>query len=261
MKKLLSALLLATCIFGLTACGSEEAAITYDEQSVQMLSQTIYDLASSEYDAAMMEEIRGYDEYEWSQLEAMWRSQIGLKINGETVIGAINSWQSSADAIGSAEGIGDITIRTEKENIIAVVPIKGSEHDAEMEIVYDSRLAVESVTLGVDYSFSELMGTAALNTLLGMGTVFSVLILISLIISCFVFIPKLQAALTKKPSKEEVKTSAVDNTIAQIIEKEELVDDTELIAVIAAAIAASEGAVSADGFVVRSIKRANRRTR
>ena len=89
-----------------------------------------------------------------------------------------------------------------------------------------------------------------------MGTVFVVLILISLIISCFGFIPKLQAKLTGKPKKEEIKTAAVDNTIAQIIEKEELSDDLELVAVISAAIAASEGAASTDGFVVRSIRRA-----
>ena len=38
---------------------------------------------------------------------------------------------------------------------------------------------------------------------------------------------------------------------------EELSDDLELVAVIAAAIAASEGAASTDGFVVRSIKRAS----
>ena len=59
-----------------------------------------------------------------------------------------------------------------------------------------------------------------------------------------------------KKSKAEEKAEAVDNTIAQIIEKEELSDDLELVAVIAAAIAASEGAASTDGFVVRSIKRA-----
>lgn len=38
---------------------------------------------------------------------------------------------------------------------------------------------------------------------------------------------------------------------------EDLTDDYELVAVIAAAIAASEGAASTDGFVVRSIRRAN----
>ena len=114
----------------------------------------------------------------------------------------------------------------------------------------------ESVSLNPSSSMGELIGNAALNTLIGMGTVFIVLILISLIISCFNFIPKIQAKFAKRPKKEEVKSAAVDNTIAQIIEKEELSDDLELVAVIAAAIAASEGASSTDGFVVRSIKRA-----
>ena len=43
--------------------------------------------------------------------------------------------------------------------------------------------------------------------------------------------------------------------VAQIAANEEAQDDTELIAVIAAAIAASEGASSSDGYVVRSIRR------
>ena len=47
----------------------------------------------------------------------------------------------------------------------------------------------------------------------------------------------------------------MDKAIAQIVENEELSDDLELVAVISAAIAASEGAASTDGFVVRSIRR------
>ena len=51
----------------------------------------------------------------------------------------------------------------------------------------------------------------------------------------------------------------MDNTIAQIVQKEEeeLVDDLELAAVIAAAVAAYTG-TSADGFVVRSIRKSNK---
>lgn len=102
------------------------------------------------------------------------------------------------------------------------------------------------------------MEKAALNTLLGMGTVFMVLILIMLIIMAFGIIPKIEKSIAGKKAKKNVSTDkAVDNTIAQIVEKEELSDDTELVAVIAAAIAASQGAAGTDGFVVRSIKRAN----
>ena len=42
---------------------------------------------------------------------------------------------------------------------------------------------------------------------------------------------------------------------------EDVTDDDELVAVIAAAIAASEGKTSTDGFVVRSIRKINRRKR
>ena len=50
---------------------------------------------------------------------------------------------------------------------------------------------------------------------------------------------------------------AANNAVAQIVENETVQeeDDLELIAVIAAAIAASEGASSTDGYVVRSIRR------
>ena len=57
-----------------------------------------------------------------------------------------------------------------------------------------------------------------------------------------------------KASKED-SASSVDNAIAQIVTKEENeADDLELIAVITAAIAASEG-TSSDGLVVRSIRK------
>ena len=65
---------------------------------------------------------------------------------------------------------------------------------------------------------------------------------------------------TNSGKKEETKIESIDNTIAQIVEKEEdVTDDLELVAVIAAAIAASEGQTSTDGFVVRSIRKVNRR--
>ena len=116
---------------------------------------------------------------------------------------------------------------------------------------------LSSLSVNVNYTFGELMKNAALNTVLGMGTVFVILILISLIISCFSLIPKIEAAFKKKEPAKEEKKDVVD----QIIEKEELADDSELVAVISAAIAAYEadnGSASSDGFVVRSIRKVNK---
>ena len=92
----------------------------------------------------------------------------------------------------------------------------------------------------------DIMKNAAMNTLMGMGTVFLVLILISVIIYGFSFIGKMQ----NKASAEEVKQEPV----GPAAEEEDLCDDLELVAVIAAAIAAYED-VPADSFVVRSIRR------
>ena len=100
---------------------------------------------------------------------------------------------------------------------------------------------------------------AGINTVICLAVVFAVLIFISFLISLFKYIPKLEAALSKKDKKTELAENAVVNTVSQIEvkeEEEELSDDLELVAVITAAIAASAG-TSTDGFVVRSIRRSN----
>lgn len=100
----------------------------------------------------------------------------------------------------------------------------------------------------------EVMSKALMNTAMGISIVFVVLIMISLIIMLFNFIPKIQAAFEKKGSKSnEVKESKPE--VAPVVAAAPKADNSgELIAVIAAAIAASTGA-STDSFVVRSIKR------
>ena len=96
----------------------------------------------------------------------------------------------------------------------------------------------------------EILTKAGLNTLLGMGTVFAVLIFLALIISTLKYIPMLLEGMSKK--SEEV-PAAKETAVEEVAVVEET-DDLELIAVITAAIAAQEG-TSTDGFVVRSIKR------
>ena len=49
----------------------------------------------------------------------------------------------------------------------------------------------------------QVFTTALLNTLIGMGTVFIVLIFISLIISFFKFVPELEKKLKKREEKKE----------------------------------------------------------
>lgn len=107
-------------------------------------------------------------------------------------------------------------------------------------------------------ALGEIFRVALIDTILGMGTVFVVLIFISLIISCFGPVSKKIESFTNKGKKEEedVKQEVAPSK-QEVIEEEELVDDLELVAVITAAIAAYDE-VGTDGFIVRSIKRSNR---
>ena len=113
---------------------------------------------------------------------------------------------------------------------------------------------MQSVALDPKYSTGEILKKAGMNTILGMGTVFIVLIFISLVIYCFNFIPG-----NRTPKEEEKKRPAPKprpaKKAASKAAKENLVDDKELVAAITAAICAYNG-TSPEGFVVRSIRRA-----
>lgn len=126
--------------------------------------------------------------------------------------------------------------------------------DAVVTLIINDQGSLSSITVNVERSMGELMLNAALNTLMGMGTVFIILILISLLIGCFKFIPQIQEKFSKK-NKQPAAAPAAAPVVAAPVEEEEETSDEELIAVIAAAIAASEGSTSTDGFVVRSIRR------
>lgn len=102
---------------------------------------------------------------------------------------------------------------------------------------------------------ADLIKTALLNTVIGMGIVFCVLILISFLIFMFGYVSKLFSG---KPSKkvEEKPSAVVKEVSVEETSDEELIDDTELVAVITAAIMASMGEEApVDGLVVRSIRR------
>lgn len=115
------------------------------------------------------------------------------------------------------------------------------------------------------------MPEALVNTLLGMGTVFCVLILISFIIYLLKFIPDLLNGSKKEkesvrlaesrkqpvPAQKPVSKPAPAPAPAPSVSKP--ADDTQLVAVITAAVMAAmeqEGTpVPADGLLIRSIKK------
>ena len=136
------------------------------------------------------------------------------------------------------------------DSIMLTTDAEYEDRDAEITIEFNEKSEMESFTAAAKYSTGEILQKAGLNTVLGMGTVFVVLIFISFIISLFGLIGKTQQKKTE-PKQTEAAPAAVEE---ETVQEEDLTDDLELVAVISAAIAASEG-TSTDGFVVRSIKK------
>ena len=100
---------------------------------------------------------------------------------------------------------------------------------------------------------------------MGMGVVFAVLIFISWLISMFKYISVFEAKMKAKKNAAAAAPAAPAPAAAPAptaapAEEENLTDDTELVSVITAAIAAYEGKETVDnGLVVRSIKRVSNR--
>lgn len=265
MKKTVSLVCVFACVFALTACGSSGNVSDYqtDKQanaetvatnSIIPLIETCATLDS------VMDVINedGYTDEEW---ESAVYNSFGIEVDGDAFVSAVTSYVDGIEEMGEIVSITDVTSSVDDDQIIIYVDVTGTERTGQFEIIVsnDYFTKLESCALNVDYTLGEKMSKAAMNTVLGIGMVFLVLVIIMAIISLFKYIPMLQEKFSRKPeaSSASVQPAAAPAAPVEVYEEEET-DDTELVAVIAAAVAAFEGQTSTDGFVVRSIRRAKR---
>ena len=239
MKKKISLLLcLIFAVLTLSACGGDPKTedyygLTYsDLQSVAEANASM--LAASSADELTMAVTSG-------QLD-----ELSAKM--------LTGWIASTDGLGAFLGLDELVVAKANGTVTVDQYVNFEGRQVVLSFVWgydyaEEQLIIEDVTVDLVYTLGEKMEKAALNTLMGMGTVFVVLILISLIISCFRFIGNLENLGKKKEAPVVAPTPA-----PVVVEESPLTDDLELVAVITAAIAASEG-TSTDSFVVRSIHR------
>lgn len=262
MKKFITFLCMLTCVFSLTACGGEEAVSEYQAQKIayaeQYAAETIIPTLGQFVAVNDVQSILniGYTSEEW---ESIASSSFYISADGSAFVKAIESFADGLETMGSISSIGEVTSTVDDDTIVVNAEVTGVLRDGKVELIFsnDNFMILQSCTLNINETFGELMTKAALNTLLGMGSVFSVLILIMGVIYCFNFIPKIQAAFAKKETKAEAPAPVAAPVVAEQVTEE--ADDYALVAVIAAAVAAYEGQTTTDGFVVRSIKKSKRR--
>lgn len=174
----------------------------------------------------------------------------------EFTVSAMEAWENSQEEVGEKSAdqakAGETEIVFADDQYTVTVPVLFEKADANFVYLFDEMGTPLSMSVDVKYPMSVTLQRAGLNTLMGLGTVFIMLIFLSFIIYLFKFVPVIFGG-----KKEEKKETPAPVAAAPVVEE---TDDTELIAVISAAIAASEG-TSTDGFVVRSIRKVNRKKR
>ena len=265
MKKLVAIFCTLLCILSLAACSQSEDEIAKQKEADEINQSKIEQIETSVFLSIMylIDGATADDTYYWlstysnEEIEALFPlDSYPYQVDGHGFATALESFRLSKDTVGDIVDVGKVNVQIKGNQIIANADVKGSKKDAQVEMIFsnDIFLKLEGGSLNPKSTFGELMQKAALNTLIGMGTVFAVLILISIIIACFGLIPKIEAAFAKK-EEAPAAPAAPAVTQAQPAPAAYEEDDTELVAVIAAAIAAYEGSTNTEGFVVRSIRR------
>ena len=173
---------------------------------------------------------------------------------------AMNAWMGVRGRSGELKETGETEVVYSDNQYTATVPVTFEKEDAEFVYVFDETMMPLSTSVNIKYSLATTLKNAALNTVMGLGTVFVVLALLIFLISLFKYIPG-SAAAKKKEEKEAAPVPApAAAPVPAAAPAAPAYDDKELVAVITAAIAASEG-TSPSGFVVRSIRKINRKRR
>lgn len=258
MKRVLLVLSMVVSLFALSACSNKNAAEaeTMDPQTASYISQISENLLQTiaEMDEATAEE---------SETGLLKQGEDGLASGLTSWIGVMKDTGAFVSVLSSDTELG------EDDQYVCVIQAQFEKRNVEFKAFYtmdpqSQNLNPVSLTFSPEYTVGENMAKAGMNTLLGMGTVFLVLIFISLIISGFKKVNEIEANVKAKKAGAEapaaapapVQTAAPAAAPARTAAPAagNAANDGELVAVITAAIAAATG-VPADSVNIRSITR------
>ena len=256
--KKLSALLLLMGLFVLTGCAAKETLPNEEvyqgklDSYVEMLVGT--DKESLDANLSNLQE--NYDDFEQQVALYPYIGGTGQKFDftADAYLSLLKSYDANFDEFGDFVGLKEYEGgTTDKDgNVTHTAVYEFTDHNMRLALEFDKDDVVTTVTMDPIYSKGEIAKKAALNTLIGMGSVFVVLILLAFIISLFKYVSVFENRGKAKKDVAEKAAAPAPAPVAPVAPAP--ADDLQLIAVITAAIAAAEG-TSTDGFVVRSIKR------
>lgn len=166
-------------------------------------------------------------------------------------------WGKLQTELGEAQSVASEKFESNEDgSVVGTMIVTYENGDAQFTFTFDESKNITDIQIekyvdeDANKSLAEKMQTAGINTVMSICIVFVVLIFIACIISLFKFIPMLFGG----NKKEDVPVAEPVAVATPVVE--DVTDDTEIVAVITAAIMASMGSEApADGFHITSIKR------
>lgn len=247
MKKFWYKLCVAAVIFTLSA-GCAATAFAYEESDITTVTQQYLD--------------------SWNQTDFSTYDE--TTVTDEEMLAEYREWQGLKEQLGEFDSVTDTAVTDSEDGttVSCVMNTKFKNGNMTFTVIFDAASIDASISTYGSALYAVLdisaetasdgakgnLGKAVLNTFMAMAIVFTVLITISFIIYLLRYVPGLLGQGKKKEEPAGIQQAAP----AAPAVSEDLTDDTELVAVITAAIAAYEentSAASGDGLVVRSIRR------
>ena len=234
--------LLLIAIFALAGCGKKQDDTVPSEVKSEL----------TERGETALKDLYAMDDLELTQnIETS-------KLSDQTVMATgFENFKNTKEEVGNLVSIDKTEVLKEDANYVVKVDYSGEHRSSELTIGFDEKngqLTLFSFT--PKYAVVENLEKAALNTVLGMGTVFIILIFISFLISLFKYVSVFENKLNKGKTEKNTQPEIIVKEEKTEIKKSE--DDLELVAVITAAIANLSN-TDASNLIVRSIKRVKRR--
>lgn len=266
LKRLLLACVLTLSVLGLAACGNTKAEEDHS------------------YDWALMQSAQSYFEKVVNMDDEQIVAYIDMLEYNQNVplANGYNSWVSAKKELGEFVGYKDVDIEYDSKGCPTITILTEFENrDCEFilslnEMWMNSEYTeITQLTFNPVYTMGEKMQQAGTNLVIGMGTVFAVLVFLAWIISLFKYVHKAEEKAEKKKAEKAAKNAAsaapatpkaaaASTQVAPGVTITPAPANDELKAVIAAAVAAYEEDAGSNiekqpplnnGIVVKSFKR------
>ena len=225
IKKAIVLMMFAALSVTAIGCAKDEGPLPISEMARAQAEGIVSGISNT--DDASSAELHAMEE---ADVKAFFKDY-GYSIEGKTFLNGLDGWLGLKEEFGQLQSISEPQMSSDKDSVTALLIVNDSTRDGKITVIMDKNNKITSITTSADYTVGENMEKAGLNTVMGIGTVFVILILISILISCFSIIPKLEEVFERKMDqarKMSIPEEVRDQIVFEISVRKHLIVDARI---------------------------------